>query len=77
MRLKFVKKFIKLIKISNCVCVAVYATVVIFLWCVFVGGIKNNLKMHGNTIKSKISYLTFIYSLSKRNRGFKYAKSGK
>ena len=29
-RLKFVKKFIKLIKITNCVCVAVY---VMLLWC--------------------------------------------
>ena len=33
MRSKFVKKFIKLIKITNCVCVAVYATVVTLLWC--------------------------------------------
>ena len=29
-RLKFVKKFIKSIKITNCVCVAVY---VMLLWC--------------------------------------------
>ena len=38
MRLKFVKKFIKLIKITNCVCVAVYVTVVMLLWralCVY------------------------------------------
>ena len=33
MILKFVKKFIKLIKITNCVCVAVYATVVKLLLC--------------------------------------------
>ena len=32
-RLKFIEKFIKLIKITNCVCVAVYATVVMLLWC--------------------------------------------
>ena len=52
MGLKFVKEFIKLIKIINCVCVAVYATVVMLLWCAlgvcnrhlcaFVVGIKNN-----------------------------------
>ena len=31
-RLKFATKFIKLIKITNVLCVAVYAAVVMFLW---------------------------------------------
>ena len=45
MSLKFVKKFIKLIKITNFVCVAVYvyATVVMLLWCAHHSNVTSEL----------------------------------
>ena len=58
MRLKFAKKFIKLIKITNCACVAVYATVVMLLWCslsVYQTVIRTTIKLKLTNFTNKLT----------------------